>query len=376
MVKRHPVIVTALFLFLMSAPFLGADITTTVKITSYSVLYRLADESFSLASFSLANMDFKSKGVSNVKGELEVNSLVSDRLVLDVSRAYLKVRFPWFDLTAGKSRLSWGEGFAFNAGDVLFESMSPVLDLSGSVLHDQTAPLAAVTSHFGNFTFLELVGLPGTFTTEFPPGSGLFIPTGIDVTTLSGGGRFSTRIADLFCEAGYLYRGGAKSHNPYLSFHGVLFDFIDFYLAGTCSIAQDNPEAEAIKESVKASFGLFKSFDLGVEQSFTFRVEAALYPFAAWEEPESPSPATEYALYLFPEIALALPEKVGIQLRSLISPVAGCGVILGGVTWNPIQGFNAGLLLSCMFGDNSDLYGWGRERDLALILNLEYLFGG
>lgn len=45
-------------------------------------------------------------------------------VAIEVPRAYVKLRFPWMRVTLGKTRLSWGQGLPFNAGDLIFGSMS------------------------------------------------------------------------------------------------------------------------------------------------------------------------------------------------------------------------------------------------------------
>ena len=95
---------------------LDAEVASSVTITGYTSLLRF-DGEFSVRAAAESELSLQSKGNKNVKGELEIKSgLSGNYLFLDVPRAYMKVRFPWFRFTLGKTRLSWGDGFVFNAG--------------------------------------------------------------------------------------------------------------------------------------------------------------------------------------------------------------------------------------------------------------------
>jgi len=373
MVKRRSLWLAVGLIWIMSALLTEADITTSLKTSNTSLIYHQADNTVSLINYSLATLDFKSQGAAKIKGELEVNALVADRIILDIPRVYVKARLPWFDLTAGKTRLSWGEGFAFNAGDVLFDSMSPSLNLASGVLRAQTAHLAALTAYFGSFTFLELVALPGSHTMEFIPQSGIFVPAASAFTEISAGGRFMTKLGIFSGELGYLYKGTARTHNPYISLHSAFLNLFDYYWNASCSL---DSNGAGFNQNLKTACGLSQMISCGNNITLNIRAEAAIYPYALWTEQATPPAAVTYGLYLYPEISLTLPEHLGLQLRALISPIDQSGLCMGGINWSPFQGFNLSLLLSVMFGDSNDLYGQSRDNDTGLILNIEYLFGG
>jgi len=107
-----------LILFLSSSVY--AKIVTTVKITALAGVTKLGDD-VGISGIVQSSLIVKSLGNKNVRGYLELSSLVTDTVSLDIPRAYIKVRFPRFRITDGKNRVSWGEGFLFNAGDVIFK---------------------------------------------------------------------------------------------------------------------------------------------------------------------------------------------------------------------------------------------------------------
>ncbi|MCX7029806.1 MAG: hypothetical protein NTU62_06750, partial [Spirochaetes bacterium] len=137
---------------------LAADIG--VKLRLMESASRLGEGDWALVTMGTARV---SAAVSseNVKAEVAVDALLGDGIVASLARASIGVRFPSFRLTVGKARLSWGEGVAFNAGDLLFGGASPTgLDLTAEALRDDAAWLASVYVPMGRFSFAEAVVLP------------------------------------------------------------------------------------------------------------------------------------------------------------------------------------------------------------------------
>ena len=134
---------------------LNAEVVSSVTISGYTSVLRSGNSAEMLAVLK-SSLNLDSVGNKNVKGYFQLDSWIADSFGIDVPRAYLKVRFPWFRLTLGKTRVSWGDGFVFNAGDVVFGSTGSISgDLSADSLRNETGWLGAVYLPLGAFSFLE-----------------------------------------------------------------------------------------------------------------------------------------------------------------------------------------------------------------------------
>ena len=113
----------------------AADLRTTVTINADMSAVSHPEERLLLGSGGSARLDLAATGNRNVRGQLSIAADLHlppaapaaagtdpDHVVtsLGVQRAFIRARLPGFRLTAGKTRLSWGRGRFFNAGDILF----------------------------------------------------------------------------------------------------------------------------------------------------------------------------------------------------------------------------------------------------------------
>ena len=153
---------TLILLLLVCLP-LAAENSITVELTSLAGIVRGEDAVPDATAASRAEVTFRSTGNSNVKAQLTMEADVADTALIDVSRAFIKARFPAFRLTLGKTRLSWGEGFMFNAGDVIFDSLSTSADLTADEIRTRGTWLASAYIPLGRFSFAEAVLLPPAF---------------------------------------------------------------------------------------------------------------------------------------------------------------------------------------------------------------------
>ncbi|MBN1648866.1 MAG: hypothetical protein JW874_12600 [Spirochaetales bacterium] len=378
MVKRSAAV---LLLGLVLALPGWSDISTAVTLEGLLLTGRNADGDFAATSGTNGSLDFNATGNKNVKGELEIDAFVSDRIIVTIPRAYIKIRFPALRMTIGKTAVSWGKGFLFNAGDVIFDGMSLSADLSQSVLRDNTITQLLVTKYLGSFSYIDLIMLPMPATSEIIPNSGIFLPTNIEIANIAAGARIVFPIGKTSLELGYLYRGDGDmdgdaddaSHNPYLGFSSGFFGLGDFYLAASCSVVQGSDDTEAFRDSIKTSAGISISTKAGTDSTLTMRLETGIRPFAGWEEGSSQYDV--YGLYIYPEISYAPKDNLSFQLRSIVSPIDGSGIILAGASWNPYQGLTFNLFASAMFGDPSDTFGRDRANDLLFMITVKYIFG-
>ncbi len=342
-----------------------AEVVTSVDITVLSGLTRDAAQQAAVYGVGKAALSFDSTGNPDVRAGLELDSIVTESVTPDVKRAFVKVRFPGFRVTAGKTRESWGEGFLFNAGDVIFGSLEPVTDLSQAILRDQTAWLVDLYLPLGQFSLLEGIALP------YAPdaaGAELLNP----VYNMRGGGRIVTKLWDIKLEGGYMFNADKAIHQPYISLQGNLY--FDLQLSAAMEIPASDPTEDELQQGLAVTFGLFRIFSTEGAGTWTLRVEGVLRPFGAWQEEAEPAADTHYGLLLYPELDYAPDDFLLFQLRSIISPLDGSALISLGVTYNIYQGLSVLGTVAVQVGDENDVFGWEREGDVALLLGLEYIF--
>lgn len=380
-----------IMLILISAPFAGAEMITSVTVTDYLILSHIiddqldpSDDEMSLGLINLLNtrLDIKSEGNKNVKAQFQLDcNVTGDQTIVDVPRAWVKVRFPGFRITLGKTRVSWGEGFMFNAGDVIFGGMSLDVDISQSVLRDETDIFTVAYIPLGRFSYIETVFLPfpRLDTTSIP---GFTLPVLRDISEVSAGAKIATKALGITFESGYLYEGPGELHKPYVALHGSLL--IDWYAAASVAIPQEEPEGvtteDAIAESFAVSCGFYNMIGLDGDASINLRLELGMFPFGEWKEWDTeaegiPGPINPYGIFIYPEIVYSPDQTMSFQLRSIISPVDVSGILIAGMNWNMYQGFTIGFMATAMFGDEDDLFGWERDGDAAFIISVEYIYG-
>ncbi len=322
---------------------------------------------------------FESEGNRNVKSELQFSfnypelaaTLGYSLPIVTLDKAYVKARFPLFRITAGKTRLSWGEGFMFNSGDLLFGSTGTSVDLTADELRTETTWLTAVNIPLGRFSFFEAVALTPATALQTDPVSGTV--TGIsygNLTEASAGGRIYTKFMDIKTEAGYLYSGGNEdaAHRFYASFQGNLF--ADWYLtAGTALSAEAEGDeiTENLEDNLSISGGIFYMQQISSISTITFRLEGLYSPFGEFGETdwEAGSAAPAYGVYLYPEIVYAPSDTLSISARSVFSPADLSAEITAGVGWNVFEGFTLFAYLLSNAGDGDDTFSWERNRNLT-----------
>ncbi|MDD2297426.1 MAG: hypothetical protein PHX79_06385 [Sphaerochaetaceae bacterium] len=287
-----------------------------------------------------------SKREGNVRGEvvLKATTLTSITSLNDVLyKAYFRARFPSFRLTAGKTRLSWGDGMLFNAGDVLYGSNSTSVFLTKAELRSTTNWLASVNYPLGFFSFAEAVVMPSETNN---PADILF------------GARYYTTVKDIKVEIGYATKTPkittTRQHKPYLSLQGNLG--FDWYLSSSLAIPEDGDIAKESSESWIISGGFFHLVTLPQERSLSLRLEFLTRPFGSWEI--GPVSDDSAALLLYPELVLAYSPSLSFTLRSIISPLDLSAMSTIGVSWNVFEAFNLIGSLSLATGDDGDLFAW------------------
>jgi hypothetical protein len=376
MVARRPFSARAGLLCLFCLLWAGtsalqAETESSVRILALATLTHDGSEPLVLGGGE-AGLTVKSTGSREVRGLLEIKALLGEDTYLEIPRAYIKARFPGFRTTVGRTRVSWGRGFFFNAGDVIFEGLDlAVSDFSAAELRERTDWLAELYLPLGSFSFFEAVLLPysGTSPVLVLEPDSLAAPGKI-----AGGGRLAVKLGGVSGEAGYLYHGSSDTHRPYVSLQGHLL--ADLYAAASWHIPVEGARSEDLNDYAALSAGIFRLVNLRAAGSLSVRLEAGIRPGAHWQALDS-APAedeTGYGLYLFPELAWSPRDNLSFQLRSLISPLDASALILGGVSWNVYQGLTVLANLACQAGEDSDTYDWRRAFGAAFSAGLEYIY--
>ncbi|MGB4408323.1 MAG: hypothetical protein WBI82_15820 [Sphaerochaeta sp.] len=334
-------VAVALFLSPLIAaenPVISMDLLPTVS-------YQAKEDIWTDSMIADLSGTFSSKREGNVRGEvvLKANSLKAVTSFDDVlHKAYFKARFPSFRLTAGKTRLSWGDGILFNAGDVLYGSNSTSVSLTQTELRSTTSWLASVNYPLGFFSFAEAVVMPSETH---------------DPTDILFGARYYTTVKDMKVELGYATKKPiteARVHKPYISLQGNLG--FDWYLSSSLAIPEAGDIAQESGESWMISAGIFHLVTLPRDRSLTLRLELLTRPFGTWET----GPVTDKtaAILLYPELGLSYSPSLSFSLRSIISPMDLSAMSTLGMSWNIFDAFNIIGSFSLFTGDVGNLFAW------------------
>lgn len=398
----------ALFLCAAAASGPSAETVTTTEISGLASAVGGSNPAEAYVySLSEARLSFSSKGASETKGQATVDFKAGDAVVVELRKAWIKARLDELRLTVGKTRLSWGEGALFNAGNVIFGSTE--VDLSAEDLRDDNAWLAAVVYPVGEFSFVEAVVLPPD-----PPFKAIAAksanpalqatPAFGSVENVSAGGRAYARLGGVKVEAGYLWAGETPAasavqasvpaaHKPYLSLQGNLW--ADWHLSASGRLVHADGGLSAEDGAVSA--GLYRQWSVPVSSeggsgdsslgTFAVRLEALLRPAESWGaravEPAAVDPAvvvaggtsldSPYALLVYPEISWRA-DTVYAFLRSLVSPIDFSARTAFALQWAPLQGFSLIGSVAVQSGGDGDLFGWRRTGGWQAAVGTKFKF--
>ncbi|RKX77815.1 MAG: hypothetical protein DRP87_08025 [Spirochaetes bacterium] len=362
------------------------ETSTSVDIMLLPSLIRVGEKDYSLSVTGTGEASLKAENNRNVRAELALKAIIlpnqDQPLPITLPRAFIKVRFPHFRATLGKTRVSWGDGSCFNAGDLLFGSTSIDTELTEQVIRDETAWLASLYVPMGRFSFAEAVFIPPDPLAAITDDKTAYSLPPIEHT--QAGGRAVTKLFTIKTEGGYLYRGEEKTHNIYAALQGHLL--ADWNISASTSIPSQSPEGEDLKDSLLISAGLFHLQRLGIDSQISFRLEALLRPWGTWEEIKNevvimdstavypPPEGANYALFLYPEITLGLSRSINLSLRSLVSPVDLSAMFLLGNSWNMYQGFDILTFILLQAGEENDIFSLERPGGLAFSLGFRFKY--
>ena len=364
--KRLMVILGSLFILFGTAnPFAAVD--TVVDLNLHHLVNVVDDGSEVSTGYlmgSQASVSFKSSDTGNVRGDLALSLREIDfsgtlTTMVTMDRAYLRVRFPQFRLTGGKTRVGWGDGMLFNAADLLFGSSDTDVILTDAELRTSTKWLTSVTIPLGAFSFIEAVVIP--------PAS-----TPYDWKDTELGARYYTTMGSMKMETGGAYRDDdtGKVVSPYVALQGNFGP--DWYLASHVNIAYPTTEIEdELKDSWIFSGGLFHMVTVGWQGMLSLRLEALVRPFGDWQAVTNPS----YGLLLYPEVTYAPDDTWNFSFRSIISPIDTSVMIMLGTTWNVMQGFTLNGYVTAQAGESNDTFSWtSPTSSLAVMMGASWVY--
>jgi hypothetical protein len=336
-----------------------------------TINYTPATEQWSQTMAPAMSLSISSGRSGNVQGEVvlktpNVNLLTTapaPAIYDDIlHKAYFKARFPSFRLTAGKTRLSWGDGMLFNAGDVLYGSNDTSVTLTQAELRSETGLLVSLNYPLGFFSFAEATVLPS-------PDN--------QIEHMGGGARIYTTVQDTKVEAGYLTSyESERLHKPYVSLQGNIGP--DWYLSSSVAIPQRGDIGEETLDSLVITGGLYHIQYL---KNLSLRLEFLTRPAGNWKA-ESQSD-DDCPLLLYQELVYTPSSSLSWSLRTIISVMDLSLNATLGVNWAVLEGFSLLGFLSSPFGEENDLFSWkGKvpspygptDARIALTLGASWIF--
>ena len=261
-----------------------------------------------------------------------------------LDKVYVKARFPHFQFTLGKTRLSWGDGVLFNAADVLFPVRTVSIDALSFQQAKSNAWQASSLIPISSFSFIETAALFNQQAPLFP----------LEQTDF--GLRFYSGEHSVKFETGYANRYTAqfRLHIPYIALQGNIG--ADWYLAASCELPESNAVLNHGKTSLQISGGLYWLLPVPYNGTLSIRIETMVRPWLSWKEQ---SAAQQYALLLYSEISYSPGNDFSIGLRSVVSPIDLSAMIALHGTWNVLQNFTLMAIGTTAIGEPHDLCSLG-----------------
>lgn len=342
-----------------------AETEISTDLTLYNNLTRVGENDWSCSLSGTGIFALHAAKTENIQAQLSFeNQITNDQFSLDIYRAYVKVRFPGFRSTIGKQRLSWGEGQFFNAGDVIYDSVSLGVDISASTLRDEAKWLSSLNIPLGMFSFVETLVL-------FPEVD-LDASNPSDIHETSVGARVLTKAFNTKIESGYLFNGTEEKHSVYISLQGSLY--LDWYVSLRTSVFSNNPLLDDMGDNFILSPGFYYIIKLYPGSTLAIRLEGLIHPSASWSEKDETATSEEYGAYLFTELSWSLSSLLTLMVRDVFSPVDSSSLILTGVSWNLLTGLHILGNITFQLGDNNDTFGWNQSGSPTLSIGLRYVY--
>jgi len=352
--KRLPMTAATLVLLLLShSP--QADVTSNAELNFSNTLLLGSADPLYIAD-AISKLRLQSANNNKVKATLELGAKSSSYLEQEVSldRAFIKTRTDRYRITLGKTRLSWGEGSAFNAGDVIMGGSDLNLQLTENDYRNSATWLTSFYRATGRFSFTELVIMPPEIQADLNES-----PT-LDKAKVAARTQFRVdRLAKTKFELGYALKG--THHQPYISLQGG--SGLNWHLSA-------NLQAD---HSINASAGVYTLSNLGEQYTLSFRSEL-LYKSAgrSTEIPNGDNYRT-YA-YAYVEFGLSKGDGQSYYNRNIISPIDQSAMIILGTNINLHQGLNLFSHVSMQQGNSDDTFKQNLIGSYSLTLGSRFVF--
>lgn len=328
----------------------SAEIKQSIQLDLLNTLALGGPQDLYLAS-GLGQLNFQSVGNENVRAYLNLDADFTDRFDITVDRAFVKTRYQQLRLTVGKTRLSWGEGQAFNAGDVIMGGSDLNLDLTVSEYRSDSKWLLSMMQSTGRFSFLELVVIPPE------PSSDPDIDPTLDRAEAAVRTRFQLAgLANTNVELGYAQQG--RQQQPYVSLQGG--KGINWHFS-----ANLQPHNQA-----NFSSGLYGIAKLGEQSTINYRTEV-LYKTSGASEAQA---SGDYKTYGYLEMGLTRGSNKSYFSRNILSPIDMSALYLLGVNINLHQGLNFYGHLSVQQGGPDDTFSRYISGAQSITLGCRFIF--
>jgi len=344
-------ILTVIILAFLAIPLWGEN-SITAKLELYDSIGRLGADNWYSTGIGIASIIINQKDNRNVKSQIKLSAVMpdpigNDAIYFDISRAYVKFRFPKIRAVIGKAPFSFGEGLVFNAGDVIFGSSALNTNLMQSEFLDTATWLTTLYYPLGNFSYLETIAISPDPMSD-----------SIDITM--GGGRVVTKLGNTKLESGYIYDGLKDAHKPYITLQGNLY--LDWHLSATAALQTSNGLTDSLKDSLVITTGIYSLARIGYDGILNYRLEAMIKPYEKWNEYSAGTESESYGIYLYPELSYSFNSSMTLILRGFVSPVDFSAIAIPGFSWNVFQGFNLIGFAAFSIGDPDDTYAWKPEE--------------
>ena len=329
---------------ILTAVPVGAQLQQSVTVDAGAGAVLPLESEATIASFATAELDLRSALDPRASGRVQLRATALDTttgprdVLITLPRAFARARLPFgrrkLTLTAGRTRLTWGDGRVFNAGDTINGARAGTLDLVGQTPRDETVWLGAARVPLGRFAFVEVVALPS--------------PSPRAWWAQTAGGRVLAQVRGVKTELSYLHRGRSATTDLAAGLQGNLF--VDVYTSVNVSIADGRVDWIG-------SAGLLHNGRVG-SGGWSFRLEG----LADWRDE---------AVLLYPELTWSPSPLFHVFGRSeivLTGPTSRSGA---GVRWSPATGMTLSLVAQYA-GAGSD--GTPAADRFSIATSLRYVF--
>ena len=301
----------------LTAVPVGAQLRQSVTVDAGVGAVLPLESEATIASFATAELDLRSALDPQVSGRVQLRATALDtatdeqNVLIALPRAFARARLPFgrrkLTLTAGRTRLTWGDGQVFNAGDTINGARAATLDLGGRTPRDETVWLGAARVPLGRFAFAEAVALPGLSPRAW--------------WAQTAGGRVQAQVLGVKTELSYLYRGQNATTDLAAGLQGNLF--VDVYTSVNASVADGRVDWVG-------SAGLLHNGRVG-SGGWSFRLEG----LADWRDT---------AVLIYPEITWSPSPLFHVFGRSEIVLTGPTSRSSAGVRWSPATGMTLSLV--------------------------------